>query len=82
MGVHRQSQEGLRTNADSNQTTTVTSDERPCKAFWVMGRKWTNQGEGGTKMLDSFMELKLENERLRQELRVGAEWHCQANIDH
>ncbi len=44
-------------------------EEKPCKAFWIMGRKWTNQGEGGSKMLDSFLELKLENERLRQELR-------------
>lgn len=44
-------------------------EEKPCKAFWIMGRKWTNQAEGGSKMLDSFLELKLENERLRQELK-------------
>jgi len=46
-------------------------DERSCKAFWVMGRKWQGQGDGGAKMLDSFLELKMENERLRQELRVS-----------
>lgn len=44
-------------------------DERTCKAFWVMGRKWTGQGDGGGKMLDTFLELKMENERLKQELR-------------
>jgi hypothetical protein len=43
--------------------------DKPCKAFWVMGRKWTGGGDGGAKMLDSFLELKMENERLRQELR-------------
>jgi hypothetical protein len=47
-------------------------DERSCKAFWVMGRKWQGQGDGGAKMLDSFLELKMENERLRQELRVSS----------
>lgn len=45
------------------------SDDQSCKAFWVMGRKWTGSGEGGGKMLDTFLELKMENERLKQELR-------------
>lgn len=47
-------------------------DERPCKAFWIMGRRWQGQRDGGAKMLDSFLELKVENERLKQELRVSA----------
>jgi hypothetical protein len=54
-------------------------DERTCKAFWIMGRKWQGQGDGGAKMLDSFLELKMENERLRQELRVSRSRHTRTN---
>lgn len=67
MGVSRHGKERVPAAA----AMASREEDRPCKAFWVMGRKWTGQGEGGGKMLDSFLELKLENERLRQELRVS-----------
>jgi hypothetical protein len=41
------------------------------KAFWIMGRKWCPRNDGGGRMLEHFLELKLENERLKQELKVG-----------
>ena len=36
-----------------------------CKCFFAMGRPYPSKN---TAMLDSFLELKIENERLRQEL--------------
>ena len=41
--------------------------ERKCKCFFGMGRPYPSKN---TAMLDSFLELKMENERLRQELQV------------
>lgn len=41
--------------------------QRKCKCFFGMGRPYPSKN---TAMLDSFLELKIENERLRQELQV------------
>lgn len=46
------------------------SSEKSVKAFWIMGRKWCSRNDAGGRMLEHFLELKLENERLRQELKV------------
>lgn len=40
---------------------------RTCKCFFGMGRPYPSKN---TAMLDSFLELKMENEKLRQELQV------------
>ncbi|GAA6004933.1 PAS domain-containing GATA-type transcription factor [Rhodotorula paludigena] len=40
---------------------------KPCKAFFAMARPYPSKNQA---MLDSFLELKFENERLRQELLV------------
>jgi hypothetical protein len=50
------------------------SDDRAesrVKAFWIMGRKWCPRNDDGGRMLEHFLELKLENERLKQELKVS-----------
>lgn len=39
--------------------------QQKCKCFFAMGRPYPSKN---TAMLDSFLELKIENERLRQEL--------------
>ncbi|ORX37908.1 hypothetical protein BD324DRAFT_623763 [Kockovaella imperatae] len=42
------------------------------KAIWVMGRSTaepTGESDGNAQSLDAFLELKLENEKLREELR-------------
>jgi hypothetical protein len=44
--------------------------ESRVKAFWIMGRKWCPRNDDGGRMLEHFLELKLENERLKQELKV------------
>jgi PAS domain S-box-containing protein len=41
--------------------------QQQCKCFFAMGRPYPSKN---TAMLDSFLELKTENERLRQELQV------------
>lgn len=40
-------------------------DQRDCQCFFVMARPYPSRN---TSMLDSFLELKIENERLRQRL--------------
>lgn len=45
--------------------------ESRVKAFWIMGRKWCPRNDDGGRMLEHFLELKLENERLKQELKVS-----------
>lgn len=39
--------------------------QQHCRCFFAMGRPYPSKN---TAMLDSFLELKIENERLRQEL--------------
>ena len=46
-------------------------EEAKVKAFWIMGRKWCPRNDGGGRMLEHFLELNLENERLKQELKVS-----------
>lgn len=41
--------------------------QQNCKCFFAMGRPYPSKNQA---MLDSFLELKFENERLRQELQV------------
>lgn len=41
--------------------------QQSCKCFFAMGRPYPSKNQA---MLDSFLELKFENERLRQELQV------------
>lgn len=41
--------------------------QQRCKCFFAMGRPYPSKN---TAMLDSFLELKIENERLRQDLQV------------
>ncbi|KAM0755355.1 GATA-domain-containing protein [Meredithblackwellia eburnea MCA 4105] len=48
-------------------TVSEETGERVCKCFFGMGRPYPSKN---TAMLDSFLELKMENERLRQELQV------------
>jgi len=43
----------------------VLARDRPAKAFFAMARPYPSKNQA---MLDSFLELKFENERLRQEL--------------
>ncbi|TNY23674.1 cutinase gene palindrome-binding protein [Rhodotorula diobovata] len=43
----------------------VFARDRPAKAFFAMARPYPSKNQA---MLDSFLELKFENERLRQEL--------------
>lgn len=71
MGTTRGHRQSFAQNANHIGDNVIDDDERPCKAFWIMGRKWAGHGDGGAKMLDSFLELKMENERLKQELRVS-----------
>lgn len=48
-------------------TNDEDSGERKGKCFFGMGRPYPSKN---TAMLDSFLELKMENERLRQDLQV------------
>ena len=52
---------GKRGSSDGSQT------ERRCNCFFAIGRQYPSKN---TAMLDSFLELKIENERLRQELQA------------
>lgn len=48
-----------------NKTSGSRSEEKVCKCFFAMARPYPSKS---TAMLDSFLELKIENEKLRQKL--------------
>lgn len=56
---------GSSTSNDSNSNSKDRSDSAKC--FFAIARPYPSKNAA---MLDSFLELKFENERLRQELLV------------
>ncbi|BGP13735.1 hypothetical protein JCM10213_009050 [Rhodosporidiobolus nylandii] len=52
---------------DENGQQRTAAEGRPARCFFAMARSYPSKNQA---MLDSFLELKFENERLRQELLV------------
>ncbi|KAJ9098872.1 hypothetical protein QFC19_006210 [Naganishia cerealis] len=63
---------GSSNRAMSHRRSADDPPEKSVKAFWIMGRKWCSRNDAGGRMLEHFLELKLENERLKQELKAYA----------